>query len=169
MKALAHVLVALALAGVQASLLRWVGGGWFSLSLLAACVVYLGLSEGNVDGSVAAAGTGYVLDLVTGSPKGLHTFLCVLLFVLVRAVSAAVDVRGRGPFALLSGLGALVLSLGALLLARFTSAPEVAPGALLVPRMLLEAAATAALAPLLQPLLRRVDLLFDREEPGLLR
>jgi rod shape-determining protein MreD len=168
-KALAHVLAALLLAALQAALLRWLGGGAFSLALLAACVVYLGLHEGNVDGSVAAAGTGYLLDLVTGSPKGLHTFLCVLLFVAVRAVAAAVDVRGRSAFALLSGLGALVISLGALVLTRYTSPPELAPGAILLPRMLVEAVATAAASPLVLALLGKLDSLFEREEPGLLR
>ncbi len=168
MKALAHVLVALLLAAAQAAVLTWVGGGAFSLSLLASVVVYLGLHENNVDGSVAAAGTGYVLDVVTGAPKGLHTFLCVLIFVLARAVGAAVDVRGRAPFAALSGLAAAVLSVGALLLTRFTSAPELAPGANLAGRIAVEALCTAAASPAVLALLRRVDLLFDREEPGLL-
>lgn len=169
MKALAHVLVALGLVALQAAVLRWLGGGAFSVAVAACCVVWFGLHEGNVDGSVAAAGTGYVLDLVTGAPKGLHTFLCVLLFVATRAVAAAVDVKGRAPFALLSGLGALVVSVGALLLTRYTSSPDLAPGALLVPRMLVEAIATAAASPLVWMLLRRVDLAFEREEPGLLR
>lgn len=169
MKALVHVVVALLVVALQASLLRWVGGGAFSLALLAACVVYLGLNESNVDGSVAAAGTGYLLDLVTSSPKGLHTFLCVLLFVAVRAVAAAVDVRGRAPFALLSGLGALFLSVGALLLTRYTSAPSLAPGAILLPRMLFEGLATAAASPIVFALMRRVDGLLEREEQGLLR
>ncbi|WP_242340839.1 MULTISPECIES: hypothetical protein [Anaeromyxobacter] len=169
MKPLAHVLFALAIAALQSAVLRWVGGGAFSVALLAACVVYLGLHGGNVEGSVGAAGIGYVLDLVTGSPKGLMTFLAVLLFVLARAVNAAVDVRSRGGFALLSGGGALVISLGALVLTRLTSAPESAPGLGLVPRMLLEALLTAAAAPLLYPGLRRVDRLFHREEHGLLR
>ena len=75
-----------------------------------------------------AAGIGYVLDLVTDSPKGLMTFLAVLLFVVVRAVNAGLDVRGRGGFALLSERGALVLSLGALVLTRLTSPAESAPG-----------------------------------------
>ena len=236
MKPLAHVLFALGLAAVQASLLRWAGGGWFSLSLLAACVVYLGLNGGNVDGSVAAAGVGYVMDLMAGSPKGLMTFLAVLLFLVVRAVSAAVDVRGRAAFALLapcvvylglnggnvdgsvatagvgyvmdlmagtpkglmtflavalflavravsaaidvrgraafallSGLGAIFLSLGALILTRYTAAAEAAPGAILLPRMLAEGIVTGALSPLVSMGLRRLDGLFHREEPGLLR
>jgi hypothetical protein len=168
-KPIAHVLFALALAGVQAALLRWFGGGSFSLALPAACVVYVALHGGNVDGSISAAGIGYVMDLMGGSPKGLMTFLAVGLFVATRAVSAAVDVRGRGPFALLSGLGALFLSIGGLVLLRTTSAPEAAPGATLLPRMLLDALLTGALSPLVLAGLRRLDRTFHREEPGLLR
>ena len=168
MKPLAFVAFALFLAAFQAALLRWLGGGWFSLTLVAACVVYVGLHGGNVDGSVAAAGMGYVLDLMTGSPKGLMTFLAVLLFVGARAVSGAVDVRGRSAFALLSGLGSLFLSLGALLLVRVTVAEEAAPGVALVPRMLLDALLTGALAPLVLEGLKRLDRAFHREEPGLL-
>jgi rod shape-determining protein MreD len=169
MKPLAHVLVALLLAALQASLLRWVGGGWFSLALLAACVVHQGLHGGNVDGSVASAGIGYVMDLTAGTPKGLMTALAVALFVAVRATSAAVDVRSRSAFALLSGGGAFFLSLGAMVLTRYTAPPEAAPGVALVPRMLLEALLTGVLAPFLSMALVRLDGLFQREEVGLLR
>ncbi len=169
MKPVAHVLFALAVAGVQAALLRWVGGGWFSLALPAACVVYVALHGGNVDGSISAAGIGYVMDLRSGAPKGLMTFLSVALFLAVRATSAAVDVRSRSGFAALSGVGALFLSLGSLLLTRYVAPPESAPGALLLPRVLGEAVLTAALSPLLLAGLRRVDGLFHHEEPGLLR
>ncbi len=169
MKPLAHVLFALLLAALQAAILRWVGGGWFSLSLLAACVVYLGLNGGNVDGSVASAGVGYVLDLMSGSPKGLMTFLAVLLFLAVRAVSAAVDVRSRAAFALLSGVGAAFLSIGAMLLTRYTAGAELAPGAPVIPRILGEAVLTGVLSPLVLMGLRRLDGMFHREEPGLLR
>jgi rod shape-determining protein MreD len=168
MKPLAHVLFALLLAAAQASILRWVGGGWFSLALPVACVVYLGLHGGNVDGSVAAAGVGYVMDLVAGTPKGLMTFLAVALFLGVRAVSAAVDVRSRVAFGLLSGAGAVFLSLGALLLTRYTAPAEAAPGAILLPRMLGEGLLTGLFSPLVLLGLRRLDTLFHREEPGLL-
>lgn len=168
MKPLAHVAFALVVAAVQASFLRWVGGGWFSLSLLAACVVYLSLHGGNVDGCVGSAGIGYVLDLMTGSPKGLMTFLAVLLFVVARSVSSSVDVRGRAAFGLLSGAGALFLSIGALILTRMTVPPDAAPGATLLPRMLLEAILTGLLSPALLVGLRRLDAMFHREEPGLL-
>lgn len=169
MKPLAHVLFALLLAALQSALLRWFGGGAFSVSILACCVVWAGLQSGNVDGSVAAAGIGYVMDLVAATPKGLMTFLAVGLFLVVRAASAAVDLRGRAGFALLSGLGALFLSVGATILLRSTSGPEDAPGWGLAGRMLVEAVLTAALAPVVAVGLRRLDALFHREEPGLLR
>ncbi len=168
MKPLAHVTFALVLAGVQAAVLRWAGGGAFPVALVAACLVYLGLHGGNVDGAVASAGVGYVMDLMAGTPKGLMTFLAVLLFLVVRAVSASIDVRGRASFALLSGLGAVFLSIGALLLTRYTVAAEAAPGAVLLPRILAEGVLTGALSPLVAMGLRRLDALFHREEPGLL-
>jgi rod shape-determining protein MreD len=168
-KPVAHFVFALVVAALQAAILRWVGGGAFSLFLLAACVAYLGLRAGNVDGAVGSAGIGYLLDLLTGSPKGLMTFLAVLVFVLVRAVSASVDVRGRAAYGLVSGAAALVFSLAAMILTRYTSPAEVAPGLTLVPRMLLEAFLTGLAAPVLLPALERLDRLFQREEPGLLR
>jgi rod shape-determining protein MreD len=168
-KPLAHVAFALLVAAVQAALLRWLGGGALPVFLLAACLVHQGLHGGNVDGPVAAAGIGYVLDLVSGTPKGLMTFLSVGVFLLVRGASVAVDVRGRAAFGLLSGGAALVASLGALLLVRYTSPADTAPGLGLVPRALLEAVLTGLAAPALVPALRRIDGLFHREEPGLLR
>jgi rod shape-determining protein MreD len=168
-KTAAHVAFALALAALQGAVLRWVGGGAVSLLLPVACVVYLGVHGGNMDGAVGAAGIGYVMDLVSGSPKGLMTFLSVLVFVLVRAVNAAVDVRGRAGFAALTFLAALVTSLGGMFLTRLTSAPESAPGLGLVPRILVEALLTAALSPLVLVGMRRLEALFRREEPGLLR
>jgi hypothetical protein len=168
-KPVAHVAFALLLAGVQAALLRFVGGGSFSIALLAACVVYLGLHGDNVDGAVGAAGIGYVLDLVSGTPKGLMTFLAVLLFLVARAVGASVDVRGRAGFGLLSGFGAFFLSLGAMILLRWVTPAEAAPGLRLVPRMLGEAILTGLLAPLVLGGMRGIDRLFQREEAGLLR
>jgi hypothetical protein len=122
-----------------------------------------------VDGSISAFGIGYVLDVFTGTPKGLMTFLAVLLFLVVRAISGAVDVRSRVAFGLLSGMGGLLLSVGAMLLLRHGTSLEAAPGALLLPRMLVEAVLTGLLAPAVLVVLRRLDALFQREEAGLLR
>jgi rod shape-determining protein MreD len=167
-KVLAHVACALLLAAVQGAALRVLGGGVVTVSLLAPWLVYLGLHAGNVDGVLAAAGVGLVLDVMSGTPKGLLTFLAVLLFLVARAVGTSVDVRGRLPFALLSGLGALLLSGGGWLLLRWAAPPEVAPRATVILRAIVEAILTGALAPLLLSGLRRLDRLFEREEPGLL-
>jgi hypothetical protein len=168
-KPLAQVVLAVVLAGLQAALLRWLGGGAFSVSLLAPCLVYVGLHSGNVDGALAAAGIGFVLDVLAGTPKGLLTSLGVAVFLVARAAAAAVDIRGRSGFAVLSGLAALGLSSGALLLARYTALPEAAPGLTLLPRMLGEALLTGIVSLAVLPGMRRLDGLFHREEPGLLR
>ncbi len=169
MKPLVHIAFALALAALQGALLRWVGGGAFSLLLPVACVVHLAVHAGNVEGSVGAAGVGYVLDLATGGTKGLMAFLAVLAFLLIRAVNAAVDVRGRWGFAVLTALATLFVSLGALTMLRIAAAPELAPGLRLIPRMLVEALLTGALAPLVSAGMKWIDGMFRREDPGLLR
>jgi rod shape-determining protein MreD len=168
-KPLLQVLFALVLSALQAAVLRWVGGGSFSLMLPAACVVYVAIHGGNVDGSVGAAGVGLVLDVVTGTTPGLMTFLAVVTFLLVRAVNAAVDVRGLWGFTALTAAATLVFSLGVLILAWVAAPLEVAPGIRLVPRMLLEALLTGALSPLVLGGMKRIDGLFRREDPGLLR
>jgi hypothetical protein len=166
---LAHAAFALVLGALQAALLTHVGGGAFTISLLGVCVVYLGLHGTSVEGAVSAAGVGYVLDLLCGTPKGLMTFLSVLLFVVVRATCSTVEVRGRAGFAVLAGAGTFFLSLGALVMLRWVTPEEAAPGPTLLLRMLLEALLTGLAAPLVFEGMRRIDRLFTREEPGLLR
>jgi hypothetical protein len=168
-KNVAFVLFALVLAAVQSAFLRHVGGGAFSLCLLAACVAYLGLNGGNVDGAVGAAGIGYVLDLLNGTPKGLMTFMAVALFVVVRATTSAVEVRGRAGFAVVASAGTLFLSFGAFVLLSWVSPPELEPRFALLPRMILEAVLTGVVAPLVHIGMRRIDRMFTKEEPGLLR
>ncbi len=169
MKPIAHILFALLVGALQSAILRWVGGGTFSLLLPVACVVYLAIHAGNVEGSVGAAGVGYVLDLSTGGTKGLMTFLAVAVFLLIRAVNAAVDVRGRIGFAVLTTVATLIVSVGAFLLVRVAAPPEIEPGLRLVPRMLVEALGTGVCAPLVLAGMKRIDGLFRREDPGLLR
>ncbi len=168
MKQVLHVLLALLLSSLQAALLHQLGAG-FSLAPVLPCVVYLGLRSGIVDGAVGAAAVGYVLDILAGGPKGLMTFLSVLLFLFSRLVGASLDIRGRLGFALLSGTGTFLFGLGAWLLTRYVSTAAAAPGARLLWRMLVEAILTAALAPLVGWLMQRIDRLVEREEPGLLR
>jgi len=167
MRPLSFVCAGLVVATFQAVLLRWVGGGTVPLQLLVPCVAWLGLEAGNVEGVTAAAGIGFVMDLFTGVPTGLFTFQCVVLFLGARAAGIGVDVRGRGGFAVLTGVGCLGVSIGAMLLQRWAGAPEAAPGAALLPRALVEAILTAGASPLVWIGMHRLDALLGREEPGL--
>jgi hypothetical protein len=169
MKPLAYALFALGLVALQSALLRHLGGGTWSICLIAPVLVHLALSAGNVDGAVGAAGVGYVLDLASGTPKGLMTSLAVAVFVGARLVGAAVHIRGRSGFVALCTAATLGLSAGAIALQRIAAAPEVQPSWDLLPRLLLEAVISGATAPLVQLGLRRLDGWLGEEEPDLIR
>ncbi len=160
---------ALVITSLQTAALRYVGGGAFSVALALPIVVYLGLQAGNVDGAVGAVAVGYVMDLMAGGPKGLMTFLAVALFLCSRLAGAALSVQGKLGFALLSGAGTFLYGVGAFVLTRMVTPPEAAPDWRLLGRMLVEAVITGALSPLVLLLMRRIDALVAREEPGLLR
>ncbi len=161
--------LALLLAAFQAALLHHLGGGALPVSLALPVVVYMGLQAGNVEGALAAAAVGYVMDLMAGGPKGLMTGLAVALFLFSRAAAAALSIHGKLGFAILTGVGTLLYGSLALLVQRAVSPAESAPGAALLGRVLVDAIATALVSPLLLVGLRRVEGLFSREDPGLLR
>jgi cell shape-determining protein MreD len=160
---------ALVLVSLQAALLHRLGGGAVPVALALPVVVYLGLYAGNVEGALAAAGVGYVVDVMAAGPKGLLIFLAVALFLFSRLAAAALSIQGRLGFALLSGVGTFLYGCGALLLMRAVAAQESAPGLPLLWRVLLEAIATGLAAPLIFIALRSVERFFSREESGLLR
>jgi rod shape-determining protein MreD len=168
LKAILVVAFALVLIGIQNGLLRFLGGGVFSLSLAIPCIVFLGLEDGSIESAVASAGVGYLLDVFAGGPKGLMTFLAVALFLMMRLVGAAIDVRGRTSFAVLSGVGTFLFGLGALLFLRVVSPPDLAPGYRLLPRLFLDGLLTGMVAPVIGLAMRWIDGLFKREETGLL-
>lgn len=168
MRVLGFFLAGLLLAAIQAVLLRWVGGGRLPLQLLVPCIAWLGLKAGNVEGIAAAAGIGYLMDLFSGTPAGLFTFLGVVLYLFSRAAGLAVDLQERSGFAVLCGAGSLVVAFGAVALQRGFGAPDAEPGLLLLPRILAEAALAALASPLVHVAMTRLDGLLGREEPGLL-
>jgi rod shape-determining protein MreD len=168
-KPIVHLALAVALSGLQASLVHHLGGGAWTACLLAPLLAHLALTAGNVEGALGAAAVGVVLDLSSGTPAGLSTFLAVATFLAARVVGAAVEVRGRVGFAALSGAAALSLSAGGVAMLRLAAAEEVRPGWGLAPRLLGEALLTALAAPLLQLLLQRLDALLGAEEPDLIR
>ena len=169
MRPVVAFLFALVLVSLQAALLRYLGGGAASLALALPIVVYLGLHGGNVDGAVGAAAVGYVIDLMSGGPKGLMTFLAVGLFLCSRLAGAALSVQGKAGFAILSGVGTFLYGLAALLFTRAVSPAESAPSFALLGRMLVEALLTGLFAPIVFMAMRRVETFYAREEQGLLR
>jgi hypothetical protein len=162
------VTLALVLVALGASLSHLVGGGAFSLALPLPIVVWLGLEAGVVDGAVAAAAVGLVLDSAAGGPAGLLTFLSVMLFLVSRAAGAAFDAKSPLGFAVLSGVGTLFCGLGALVLIRYVTPADEAPRLALAGRVLLEALLTGAAAPAVRWPLDRLAAPLQREDPGLL-
>ena len=157
--------LALVLVSVQAAVLRFAGGGAVSLALALPIVVYLGLEAGSVDGVVGAAAVGYVLDLSSGGPKGLLTFLAVMLFLVSRAVGGSLSVQGKTAFAILSAAGAFLVGVGALGLIGLVATDEAAPTLALVRRVGVEALLTGLFSPFVRWAMRRLDKLLVREEP----
>lgn len=160
MRPLLHAMVALVLAGLQAALLRQVGGGAFTLFLPVAMLVHLALTAELGEGAVAAAAVGYVLDVSSGGTKGLLTSLAVGTFLAIRFLQVAVEVRGWAGFAALCGLAAFGISAGALALTRAVAPTELRPSWELLPRVALGAMLTALASPLLRWGLLRLDGLF---------
>jgi hypothetical protein len=160
LRPLLHAALALVLVGAQAALLRHVGGGAFTLCLPVALLVHLSLTAELVEGAVAAAAVGYVLDLAGGGTKGLLTSLAVATFLAVRIVRLAVEVRGWAGFAALCGLATFGLSAVAVAVTRSVAPLQLRPSWSLLPRIALAALLTGLLAPLLLWGLRRLDQLL---------
>lgn len=169
MRALFALALAVLLASFQAAALHHLGGGAIPVSLTLPIVVYMGVHAGNIEGAFAAAAVGYVLDVMTGGPKGLMTSLAVALFLFSRAVTAALSIQGRLGFSVLCGVGTFLYGTTALVVIRLVTPGDAAPGPALVGRILVEAIATALVAPLISTGLQRAEGLFSRDEPGLLR
>jgi hypothetical protein len=157
MRPVIHAVLALVLAGLQAALLAHLGGGAFTLYLPVVLLVHLALTTDLIDGTVAAASVGYVLDVTGGGTKGLLTSLAVATFLAVRVIRMAVEVRGWAPFAALCGLAAFGLSAGAVSITRSVAPSELRPPWELLSRVALASLLTALLSPLLLRGLRRLD------------
>ena len=125
---LLNAALALLLVALQAALLRHLGGGAFTLGLPVVLLVHLAITAELVEGTVAAAAVGYVLDVASGGDQGA-AHLAGGLHLHRRPASSglAVDVRGWAGFAALCGLAVLGLSVGAVALTRSVAPPELRP------------------------------------------
>jgi rod shape-determining protein MreD len=139
-----------------------------SLGLLV--VMHVGLSGkwSISSAAIVAFATGYLLDLVSGAPQGVHAFVFVLMAVFARALSVRVAVTGI-VMAAASSFVASVLAALLIVIVRAQVAPE--GGYVGLRQAPFEALLTAFAGPFVLGLLRRIDGKIDtvRSRVGLSR
>jgi rod shape-determining protein MreD len=118
--------------------------------------------------AVVAFATGYLFDLVSGAPQGVHAFVFILMALFARALSTRLAVQGI----LLSAATAFVASLltsALIVIVRAQVAPEGGYGGL--GQAPLEGLLTGFFAPFVLGLFRRIDGKVDaaRSRVGLAR
>ena len=125
-----------------------------SLGLLV--ILHVGLSSkwAISSAAVVALATGYLLDLVSGAPQGVHALVFIVMAVLARALSTRVAVQGIVLSAATSFVAALIAA-ALVVMVRAQVAPEGGYGGLR--QVPLEALLTGAAGPLVLGLLRRID------------
>ncbi|MFY2563752.1 hypothetical protein ACN469_39550 [Corallococcus terminator] len=166
MKFLVTVGIALALLTLESVVVKQAGLVLGRIDVTVVLVAFLALRATLLEGAFSAFAVGYLLDLMSGQPTGLFTFLAVFTFLVGRLVSTFVDVRGGLSFALFA-MGADV---GHGLLATFftwLTVKDSGTGPVLA-GLPVQVALTGAAALALFPLLRRFEAAQDRPA-GLLR
>ncbi len=166
MKFLVTVGLALALLTLESVVVKQAGLVLGRIDVTVVLVAFLALRATLLEGAFTAFTVGYLLDLMSGQPTGLYTFLAVFTFLVGRLVSTFVDVRGAMSFALFA-MGADV---GHSLLASFFTWLTAKDGstASLLSGLPLQVMLTGVAALALFPLLRRFE--ASQERPmGLLR
>ena len=166
MKFLVTVGLALALLTLESVVVKQAGLVLGRIDVTVVLVAFLALRATLMEGAISAFAVGYLLDLMSGQPTGLFTFLAVFTFLVGRLVSTFVDVRGALSFALFA-MGADV---GHGLLSAFFTWLTVKDGstASLLSGLPLQVVLTGAAALALFPLLRRFEASQERQM-GLLR
>ena len=167
MKFLTTVVLALILLTVESVVVRYLGFSVARIDVTVVLIAFLSLRASLVEGAVSAYAVGYLLDLMSGQPTGLYTFLAMVVFLLGRSGESLVDLRSSAAFVLFA-MGA-DLTHGAL--ARFftwMASKGSAPLGAQIGALVIQALLTGAAALVLFPLLRRLESDADRPRAGLL-
>lgn len=167
MKFLVTVLFALVLLTLESVVVKLAGLALIRIDVTVVLVAFLALRAGLVEGSFSAFAVGYLLDMMSGQPTGLYTFLAVFTFLIGKLVASFVDVRTPMTFALFA-MGA---DAGHGLLAAFFTWLTVKEGATvaLLPGLPLQVALTGLTALALYRVLKKFESRQDRPQMGLLR
>jgi rod shape-determining protein MreD len=104
--------------------------------------------------AIVAFATGYLLDLVSGAPQGVHAFVFVLMAIFARSLSVRVAVTGIVMAAAASFVASLLAAV-LIVVVRAQVAPEGGYGGLR--QAPVEALLTAFAGPFVLGLLRRID------------
>ncbi len=156
MRSAATIVLALALLLLQSTVLELAPVHMVTPSLGLIIALHVGLSAKWTPSSAALVAfcTGYLFDLVSGAPRGVHAFVFVLMSLFARLLATRLEVRGI----VLKAATAFVASLVAALLTvvvRAQVSHEGGYGGL--GQAPFEALLTAVFAPLVLWLLARVD------------
>lgn len=158
--------LALALLAVESVAVQLLGLAIVRVDVTVVLVCLLGLRAPLVGGAATAFAVGWSLDLMSGQPTGLYTFLAVLVFLGARVMSRLVDVRTRPSFALFAmGADAAHGVLAAVL--TWMTAKEGGAALPMLRGVPLTVALTGAAAFALYPLLKKFDAAADRASSGL--
>jgi len=167
MKFLTTVGLTLLLLTLESVAVKYLGLSVTRIDVTVAVVAFLSLRASTVEGAMSSFVVGYLLDLMSGRPTGLYTFLAVLTFLIGRLAASLVDVRSAAVFVIFT----MAADLGHGLLAIFFSwltSRDAAFGSNLS-ALPLQVALTGLAALLLYPLFRKFDSGAERSEVGLLR
>lgn len=115
MKLLVTAILAAVLLTLESVVVKYLGLSVVRIDVTVALVAFLALRAGLTEGALASFVTGYLLDMMSGRPTGLYTFLGVLTFLLARLADSFVEVRrplGFAVFAMGAEFGHGLLAAG---------------------------------------------------------
>jgi len=167
MKFLTTVGLTLLLLTLESVAVKYLGLSVSRIDVTVAVVAFLSLRASTVEGAMSSFVVGYLLDLMSGRPTGLYTFLAVLTFLIGRLAASLVDVRSAAVFVIFAMAADLVHGLLAIFFSWLTSRDAAFGSKLLA--IPLQVALTGLAALLLYPLFRKFDSGAERSEVGLLR
>ncbi|HME89878.1 MAG TPA: hypothetical protein VKE49_00530 [Myxococcaceae bacterium] len=167
MKLVTTVILTLVLLTLESVAVKYLEFSVSRIDVTIAIVAFLSLRANLVEGAFSSYAVGYLLDLMSGHPTGLYTFLAVFTFLIGRLAASLVEVRS----ALLFVIFTMAADLGHGLLAVFFSwltSRDAAFGSTLS-ALPMQVALTGMAALCLYPLFRKIDSGGERAEVGLLR
>lgn len=164
MKFLVTVALAMVLLTLESVVVQRAGLVLSRIDVTVVLLAFLALRASLLEGAFSAFAVGYLLDLMSGQPTGLYTFLGVFIFLVGRLVDSLVDIRGSVGFVLFT-MGADV---GHGLLAAFFTWLTVKDGSssAVLSGLPLQVALTGAAALALYPLLRKLEARQERTQVG---